>query len=269
MKFGLMVGLVATVLSFNAYAVSNNKEYMDFFNKYDALNKAYNPEVFDLYANNAKFFMSQMLPDGTETKIAMPVSKLKTLKIDAMNYAKQVGDIDQYSNIKVENENGQVKITADRYSLRKCVTDHSFYLIVNKKNSAGEIQIIEAGAEIPVESQCKEGMKSDLDLQLAIAAKYANMNLPMKIDGDILVEKVTVQDKTIIYHYKMINFSVLEIDKELFKENVEANILSNACQDVNMKKLFEEGAAIAYQYSSKEDLPITLVKIDSKACNSI
>lgn len=269
-KRAVCTGLVAMLLSLNAHAVSTQKEYMDFFNKYDALNRTFDPAAFDLYADNAKFYMTQKLPDGSESRVSMPISNVKALKNDAMNYAKQVGDIDQYSNvvIKDQGDGAGVKITADRYSLRKCVTDHSFYLLV-KKNSEGQLLISEAGAEIPFESQCKDGLKEDVALQLAMAVKMMSDKLPVKVDGDTLFESVSSSGKELIQTFKMINYKAEELDKAALREAMWPHIVEDVCRaDLSKRKMLDKGAVLVLKYKASDDLPIFSMRLDSDVCKT-
>lgn len=262
--------LITAGLAFNAHAVSNNKEYVDFFNKYDALNKAFDPAALDLYADDAKIYSTQIFPDGTENKMTMPISKIKALKNDAMNYAKQVGDIDQYSNIVIHGQGKDtgVKITADRYSLRKCVTDHSFYLIV-KKNSQGNLVITESGAESPVESQCKDGMKEDIVLQLAMTVKILSDRLPIKVDGDTLFESVSSQGKELTLNYRIINFKAEELDKHALRDAMWPQIVEDVCRlDQSKRKMLDKGAVLIVKYKSSDGLPIISMTLDLDVCKA-
>lgn len=261
--------LVTAGLSFNAHAVSTQKEYMDFFNKYDALNKAYDPALADLYTDDAKIYTIVQNPDDTEVQATLNGKKLKSLMDVGLKYAKSVGEADQYSNIRLENvASDTVKISADRYSLYKCQTDKSYYMIV-KKDQQGVLKIIEELSKGPAESQCKAGAKEDIALQLAFAVKMSASSLPMKVDGDTLFESVTSEGKELTQIYKMINYKAGELDKVAFKQAIQPILLENLCRsDQSKRKMLDQGAVMIVKYKSSDDLPIATMRIDAASCNA-
>lgn len=260
--------LVTAGLAFNAHAVSNNKEYVDFFNKYEALNKAYDSALADLYSDNAKAVITTIEPDGTETKITVPGKKLKSILKDTMDYSRQMGYQDQYSNIAIIPVNDAVKITADRYSLTDCVTDHSFYLLV-KKADDGKLYIMEEVSEEPLESKCEKGFKEDVALQIALIAKVTNQQLPMKIDGDTLFERVGAEDKELTYYYTLVNYTAAEANKEHAREVLQPRLIARTCKTAEMKKLLDNGATFSWKYSSKDSLPLLKVTVDAESCKKV
>lgn len=263
-------GFITALLSLNAYAVSTQKEYMDFFNKYDALSKAYDPAVADLYMDDAKVYVIIQNPDDTEVQVTLSGKKLKSLVGDAMSLAKKVGEVSQYSNIRLENiSSDSVKILADRYSLYKCQTDKSYYMVV-KKNPQGNLNIIEESSKGPSESQCKEGVKDDVALQLAFGVKMAASTLPKKVDGDTLFESVSSSGKELTQTYKMINFKAEELDKAAFKEAMQPMVLQHICRiDVSKKELLDKGAVMIVKYKSSDDVLIASMRVDAAACKAL
>jgi len=89
-----------------------------FFQRYVALEHAFDPAIADLYSDEAVIKNTQYRADGKVVPLTKPVAKYKQVLRDYMRTkARQIGDVSNYTNdtYTVEGSN-RVRIKVTRYS---------------------------------------------------------------------------------------------------------------------------------------------------------
>ncbi len=89
------------------------------FARYVSLEHAFDPDVADLYSDNALIQNTRKYPDGRVRTIEIPALRYKQLIDTAMPIAKSRGDYSTYSKVAYATEGQNVRITATRRSVRK------------------------------------------------------------------------------------------------------------------------------------------------------
>ena len=89
------------------------------FGKYQSLERSFDPAAADLYCDTALIRNTRTYPDGQKRALELPAPKYKELIRTAMPIAKLKGDYSTYSAVAYAPENGNVRITATRYSVLK------------------------------------------------------------------------------------------------------------------------------------------------------
>ena len=92
------------------------------FERYVALEKAFDPAAADLYADEAVIQNKRKYPDGQVKTMSMPAAKYKALVRSAMPVAKARNDRSTYSEVRYSAEGAGVRITAQRFSELKKYT---------------------------------------------------------------------------------------------------------------------------------------------------
>jgi hypothetical protein len=92
------------------------------FNRYVALEHAFDPAVADLYADDAVVKNKRTYPTGQVREVTFPTPQYKALLRQAMPLAKQAGDKSTYSDCRYSEEAERVRINCTRYSERKKYT---------------------------------------------------------------------------------------------------------------------------------------------------
>jgi hypothetical protein len=104
------------------------------FDRYVALEAAFDPAAADLYADDAKIQNTRTYPTGQKRVQTIPAPAYKALIRQAMPLAKQRGDTNTYSEIKFTQEGDKVRVTASRYSnLKKYSSPLSLLVGPNKE----------------------------------------------------------------------------------------------------------------------------------------
>jgi hypothetical protein len=89
------------------------------FERYVALEHAFDPGIADLYADTAVIRNRRTYPTGQVRELTMPAPKYKELIRAAMPLAKARDDRSTYSGIQYATEGNGVRVKATRYSLLK------------------------------------------------------------------------------------------------------------------------------------------------------
>jgi len=92
------------------------------FERYVALEHAFDPAAADLYADEAVIQNRRKYPDGQVKTMALPAPRYKALIRAAMPAAKAKNDRNTYSDVRYLPEGGGVRITAKRFSEMKKYT---------------------------------------------------------------------------------------------------------------------------------------------------
>jgi hypothetical protein len=86
------------------------------FDKYVALERAFDPAMAGLYASDAVIRNKRTYPTGQVREITLPATQYKQLIRQAMPLAKQRGDTNRYSECEYSPEGERVRIKCTRYS---------------------------------------------------------------------------------------------------------------------------------------------------------
>jgi hypothetical protein len=88
----------------------------ELFERYVALERAFDAAQADLYSDDAKIQNTRTYPDGQKRTVTFPPPEYKKLIKTAMPLAKARGDTSTYSDIKYTPEEDRVRIICTRFS---------------------------------------------------------------------------------------------------------------------------------------------------------
>ena len=123
-----------------------------FFDRYVALGNSYNPSLATLYADSAAIKTTRRYPTGQIRSLELTGAQWKTLIQKAMPLARAQGDRSEFKNVRFEAVGDDIRVRADRYSVRKCYWDRAYYMVVRRV--AEGLQIVEEYSETQPESAC-------------------------------------------------------------------------------------------------------------------
>ena len=99
-----------------AIAADPTAKAKEFFERYIALEHAFDPAAADLYSDDAKIQNTRTYPTGEKRTFTMPAADYKKLIKVAMPLAKARGDTSTYSDTKYTPEGDRVRINCTRFS---------------------------------------------------------------------------------------------------------------------------------------------------------
>ena len=147
--------LAALGIAFGVVGTSHALDLQEgqrFFDRYVALGKSYNPSLATLYADSAAIKTTRRYPTGQIRSLELTGTQWKTLLQKAMPLAKAQGDRSEFKNVRFEAIGDDIRVRADRYSVRKCYWDRAYYMVVRR--TAAGLQIVEEYSETRPESAC-------------------------------------------------------------------------------------------------------------------
>jgi hypothetical protein len=130
-----------------------DQEAKAFFARYAALGDAFDPAVADFYSDEAVIRAFRRYPHGLERSMEISGAQWKSLVRKVMPLAKAQNDRSEYRDPRFEKAGDRVKISAKRYSVRKCYWDPSYYMVLEKQRG-GSLKIVEEYTETQPQSDC-------------------------------------------------------------------------------------------------------------------
>lgn len=100
------------------------------------------------------------------------------------------------------------------------------------------------------------------------AASENNQNLPMMIDKDTRLDKVTVgPGPRIVYHYTLPKYFSRDVDANGLRESLRLAVARQACSNADMEKSLQYGGIYAYTYAGSDGVEITRFEINNSDCS--
>ncbi len=108
--------LVSIAWSATILAADPSAKAKQLFERYVALERAFDAAQADLYADDAKIQNTRTYPTGQKRTVEFPAPEYKKLLRAAMPLAKARGDTSTYSDVKYAQVGERVRITCTRFS---------------------------------------------------------------------------------------------------------------------------------------------------------
>ena len=90
------------------------------FERFQALNAAFDPAVAELYADSANVHTMRTGVEGKSKEFALTGAQWKPIVQTGMPSAQKRADVSEFSNVQIAELEAGVKISAHRYTPRRC-----------------------------------------------------------------------------------------------------------------------------------------------------
>ena len=241
-----------------------------FFDRFVALGRAYDPAVADLYADDATIQSVRRDPDGTSRTLRFIGQPYKRLIRSAMALARKRGDRDSYSDVSVSAEGGRARIRCTRYNELKRYTS-PFELVLER--SGDSWQIVEeysetrasgaAGGPAP-SAPAREPISPAL---LQAAADKLNNYTPMMVDSVTELSHVGVDGLAIVYEYRLVGIDTLGISPDQIRMLGHAGAAKQNCANAKTREEFlDRGAVMRYKYFGGDRQLIATFDVTAADC---
>ena len=117
-----LAGALFAMMAIVQWAHASEDAARQLFDRYVALGHAFDPNLADLYADDALIRNKRVFPTGEARELMIPAPKYKALVRQAMPIAKARGDRSTYSDVRYSREGERIRITAARFSELKNYT---------------------------------------------------------------------------------------------------------------------------------------------------
>ena len=98
-------------------------------------------------------------------------------------------------------------------------------------------------------------------------ANQYNQRLPMMVDQDTRLDKVTVEPgPRAVYHHTFPKYTSRDIDANWLQTKLRPEVMRKVCASADMKKSLPYGGIYVYAYSGSDGVEITRFEIDRNDC---
>lgn len=118
----VLTGFTAVVAAQGAPPADARAKAEQLWNRYVALEAAFDPAIADLYSDDAVIRNRRTYPDGEVREANVPAPQYKALVRQAIPLARAQNDASRYSACTYAAENARVRIVCSRFSVLKNYT---------------------------------------------------------------------------------------------------------------------------------------------------
>ena len=241
-----------------------------FFDRFVALGRAYDPAVADLYADDATIQSVQRNADNTVRTRRLVGEPYKRLIRSAMPLARQRGDRDRYSDVSVSAEGARARIRCTRYNeLKRYATPYELVL----ERSGDSWQIIEEYSEArasEVAGAAAPGATAAEPISPALlqaAVDKMNGFTPMMVDSVTELSRVRVEGRAIVYEYRLVGIDTLAVSPDQLRMLAHAAVAKQVCASAKTRGEFlDRGVVMRYQYFGGDRQLIATFDVTAAEC---
>ncbi len=223
-----------------------------FFDRFVALGRAYDPAVADLYADDATIQSVQRNADNTVRTLRLIGEPYKRLIRSAMPLARQRGDRDRYSDVSVSAEGPRARIRCTRYNERKRYAS-PYELVLERNGDSWQIieEYSESRASVAAGSPAP-GLTAREPISPAMlqaAADKLSSFTPMMVDSVTELSRVRVEGHAIVYEYRLVGIDTLAIPPDQLRMLAHAGAAKQICANAQTRGEFiDRGVVMRYKY---------------------
>ncbi len=93
-----------------------------------------------------------------------------------------------------------------------------------------------------------------------------NAELPMMVDKDIRLDKVSGENEEIHYNATLVNLNKGDLDIQEFNKGVKLNLMKALCEGEDSETFRDIGIPLNYIFSGKDGNHISAIKIEPSQC---
>jgi hypothetical protein len=98
-------------------------------------------------------------------------------------------------------------------------------------------------------------------------AQEINRSVPVMIDQETELMPVTAAAGTLIYNYRLVNYSATQVDSQKFREGAQKQLSQTACTRPETREDFlKKGVTLRYSYFDKDRQHIATIDVTPSAC---
>ena len=102
---------------------------------------------------------------------------------------------------------------------------------------------------------------------LGKVAAEINQSLPVMIDKETELLPATIAEGMLIYNYRLISYSVTQLDRKKFAAAARQQVTQGACSRPETRDGFlNKGVTLRYSYHDKDKQPIATVDVTPSDC---
>jgi uncharacterized RDD family membrane protein YckC len=119
-------------------------------------------------------------------------------------------------------------------------------------------------ASIVIEYQQRKALESPA--YYIAQVEEQNQNMPQMIDSETELLRLSFENNTLGYHYRLVNKEENQINSQAFEIEMRKQILDNACDRLTPNEILMHGYSLSFDYSDKKDKHIATILITPEDC---
>ncbi|WP_417442168.1 hypothetical protein [Idiomarina sp.] len=108
---------------------------------------------------------------------------------------------------------------------------------------------------------------NDTEYTLKEGLRMVNASLPAMIDKETRLNSMSIEGKSIISRYTMVNWSVEKVKVEEFKSFMREKLTTKVCERDDTRSLLEEGYRTIHAFFDKNSNDITKITLNIDDCS--
>ncbi|MGH8106691.1 MAG: hypothetical protein ACREO2_10250, partial [Arenimonas sp.] len=103
---------------------------------------------------------------------------------------------------------------------------------------------------------------------LQVTVKMISKQLPVMLDSDTKLEKISADGKVLTYQYELVNYASNGLDAVALMKTLKPLIIKQTCTTANLKAIVDKGGTVTYQYNGKDKIQIIEINVSKQNCQS-
>lgn len=257
--------LLAAVTTSSPALAGGKKDLLKTIEQLEEMSDNYDPAVFDIYDDDAVLTTTAESPFAAEPQvITMTGSQLKEGGAMFMEMAREKNEQTDLVDMVVKPHEGGFRVTGTRRVLHKCYDDSS-YESVWKKNDEGQWRIVSENLAGHFFSQCEDAPSKAAQVNTTLAGMLAK-HLPMQIDAETTLSKITAKGDILVYEMGLPNVSKADIDLDQITADLTTLTHDTVCGDPRMQPMFSVESSILYHWVDGQGEALIDVPVTAQTC---
>jgi len=105
-----------------------------------------------------------------------------------------------------------------------------------------------------------------LEALLKQTVEVSNGQLPVMLDKNTELTRLSYQGKKLIYHYKFVNVVSGQLNPETLQKQLAEASMQQVCTVPNFKPILDGQGVVAFQYSGTDNKPVLELSFDKESC---
>jgi len=225
------------------------------------LSDAFDPKAFDYYSEGGLMKTRMVDKNGASKDRQFAMGMLAPMADRLMQAAKQMEDTATYEDVTVAMEGDKVRIKAKRTAHAKCRVDPDYSALL--ADEGGRWLLVEEFFVSHAVSQCEPS--ADRAKKLLAAVVEGAGTLPRKLDEDLRLDALTVDELTLTYAMTLVSIAG-DVDAASIEAALEDNVRTSTCKSPLTKDALHHGATLISAFSDAAGKSLFEIKIAGDAC---
>jgi len=168
------------------------------------------PTSLDLMTSDGVLETVRTEASGETRTLELPFAKLRPIWPQTMMIARMRGDIDEFRDVRIEEDGEGWRIRAVRYSQLKCTDDPNYTATVVREDDAWKVGRISTATV--AETQCAPSIETARGIAARIVTEIAPLT-PLTLDADTRLDSIEADGAALTYRQTLVTTPASEVEQ--------------------------------------------------------